>query len=100
MGAHNVSFPYGKIRSAGDIGAAIRAKRRAIGMRQEELASLAGVGPRFLSEVENGKASAEIGKAIGRNARQTFHNEQIPCAKKIGGHCCSRAALLRELGAA
>jgi transcriptional regulator with XRE-family HTH domain len=33
-------------------------------MQQEELAALAGVGPRFLSEVENGKASAEIGKVL------------------------------------
>ena len=40
---------------------------------------------------------------FARNARQTFHllsNEQIQCAKKVGGHwVCSRAALLRELGA-
>jgi len=58
------TFPYGKIDSVAEIGAAIRAKRRAIGMRQEELASLAGVGARFLSEVENGKTSAEIGKVL------------------------------------
>ena len=57
-------FPYGKIRSVEDIGAAIRAKRAAIGMQQEQLAALAGVGPRFLSEVENGKESAEIGKVL------------------------------------
>lgn len=57
-------IPYGKITTVGDVGAAIRAKRRSIGMRQEELASLAGVGPRFLSEVENGKASAEMGKVL------------------------------------
>jgi y4mF family transcriptional regulator len=58
------SFPYGKIADVGHVGAAIRAKRRAIGMRQEELASLSGVGARFLSEVENGKPSAEIGKVL------------------------------------
>lgn len=57
-------FPYGKIRNVEDVGAAIRAKRAAIGMQQEQLAALAGVGPRFLSEVENGKASAEIGKVL------------------------------------
>lgn len=57
-------FPYGKIRNVEDIGAAIRAKRAAIGMQQEQLAALAGVGPRFLSEVENGKESAEIGKVL------------------------------------
>lgn len=57
-------FPYGKVGDVGQIGAAIRAKRRSIGMRQEELASLAGVGARFLSEVENGKPSAEIGRVL------------------------------------
>lgn len=57
-------FPYGKIRDVKDIGAAIRTKRMAVGVRQEELAALAGVGPRFLSEVENGKESAEIGKVL------------------------------------
>jgi y4mF family transcriptional regulator len=57
-------FPYGKIRDVCDIGAAIRTKRNAIGFRQEELAALAGVGPRFLSEIENGKESAEIGKVL------------------------------------
>ena len=58
------SFPFGKVRNAEDIGAAIRAKRAAIGMQQQQLAALAGVGPRFLSEVENGKESAEIGKVL------------------------------------
>ena len=57
-------FPYGKVRNVGDIGGAIRAKRTAIGMRQEQLAALAGVGPRFLSEIENGKESAEVGKVL------------------------------------
>jgi HTH-type transcriptional regulator/antitoxin HipB len=57
-------FPYGKIRDVGGIGAAIRAKRNAIGIRQEQLAALVGVGPRFLSEVENGKESAAIGKVL------------------------------------
>jgi HTH-type transcriptional regulator/antitoxin HipB len=64
MATGDQTFPYGKIGTAAEIGAAIRAKRRAIGMRQGELASLAGVGARFLSEVENGKASAEIGKVL------------------------------------
>ena len=58
------AFPYGQIRNVEDVGAAVRAKRVAIGMRQEQLAALAGVGTRFLSEVENGKASAEIGKVL------------------------------------
>ncbi len=56
--------PYGKIADVAQIGAAIRNKRRAIGMRQSELAALSGVGTRFLSDLENGKTTAEIGKAL------------------------------------
>ena len=61
---HPKILPNGNIRSVADIGAAIRAKRKAVGMRQEQLAALVGVGPRFLSEVENGKESAAIGKVL------------------------------------
>lgn len=57
-------FPYGKIADVAQIGAAVRMKRRAIGMRQAELAALAGVGARFLSELENGKSSAQIGRVL------------------------------------
>ena len=57
-------IPYGKITDVRQIGAAVRQKRRAIGMRQAELAALAGVGPRFLSELENGKPSAQIGRVL------------------------------------
>ena len=59
-----VTFPYGKVTDVRQVGAAIRKKRQAIGMRQAELAALSRVGARFLSELENGKASAEIGKVL------------------------------------
>ena len=48
--------------------------------------------------------AAEIAEAINRTPRQTHYllsNGQIQCAQKKGGRwVCSRAALLRELGAA
>ena len=56
--------PNGTIRTAAELGAAIRTKRREIGLRQAELAGLAGVGTRFLSELENGKETAALGKAL------------------------------------
>jgi hypothetical protein len=47
---------------------------------------------------------AEIGQAIGRNPRQTFHiisKGELKSVKKIGGRwVVSRSALLKELGAA
>ncbi len=64
MAQDNRKIPYGKIADVGQIGIAIGQKRREIGMRQSELAALSGVGTRFLSELENGKITAEIGKAL------------------------------------
>jgi len=64
MAQDDTTIPYGKITDVRQIGVAIRHKRLSIGMRQAELAALSGVGPRFLSELENGKTTAEIGKAL------------------------------------
>ena len=45
-------------------GAAIRATRKTQGLRQDELAGTAGVGTRFVVELESGKASVQFGKAL------------------------------------
>ena len=60
----NEKIPYGKIMSGKDIGNIIRATRKAQGATQAEFASLCGVGVRFLSELENGKPTAELGKVL------------------------------------
>ncbi len=39
-------------------------KRKKINMTQKEAASIAGVGVRFLSELENGKPTLEIDKVL------------------------------------
>ena len=52
------------IRSVKDLGLAIRNERRRQGMTQAELAGLADVGVTFLSQLENGKESAEVGKVL------------------------------------
>jgi y4mF family transcriptional regulator len=46
------------------LGLAIRAERARHGVTQEQLAAAAGVNPRFVSEMERGKATAEIGKVM------------------------------------
>jgi len=46
------------------IGALIRRTRKALGLTQGELASVAGVGVRTLSEMENGKETAHIGLVL------------------------------------
>lgn len=58
------AIPYGKISSAAELGRAVRAKRRSLGATQAELAGLAGVGIRFVSELENGKPTLEIAKVL------------------------------------
>lgn len=55
---------YGRIASAEDLGRAIRCKRKEIGLRQETAAGMTGVGTKFLSQLENGKETAELGKAL------------------------------------
>lgn len=46
------------------IGRIVRETRRAQGLRQDQLAGAAGVGVRFLVELEAGKTTAQIGKAL------------------------------------
>lgn len=46
------------------IGAIIRVERKALGLRQDELAAASGVGLRFLVELERGKRTVQMGKAL------------------------------------
>ncbi len=57
-------IPYGNINSMSDLGNIIRATRKAQGATQAEFASLCGVGVRFISELENGKPTVELGKVL------------------------------------
>ena len=47
-----------------DLGGTIRRMRKQNGLTQEKAASLAGVGTRFLSELERGKPTSQIGKTL------------------------------------
>jgi HTH-type transcriptional regulator / antitoxin HipB len=47
-----------------ELGAAVRAARKAQGLRLEDLALAAGVGVRFLSEFERGKPSTQLAEAM------------------------------------
>lgn len=60
-------FPIGNLESAvtaEEFGAAIRAARKAQGLRQDQLAGAAGVGVRFIVDLEGGKPTSHIGKAL------------------------------------
>jgi len=55
---------YGKVITTEDVGRIIRAKRKEIGVRQDMAAGMSGVGTKFLSQLENGKETAELGKTL------------------------------------
>jgi transcriptional regulator with XRE-family HTH domain len=53
-----------KITGPADLGVALRAARRARGLRLEDAALGAGVGVRFLSELERGKPTARLAETL------------------------------------
>lgn len=57
-------LPPQALRSVESIGALVRTYREKNGLSQQNFANLAGVGRRFLSELENGKPSLEFDKVL------------------------------------
>lgn len=53
-----------RVRTAGDVGALVRDARRRRGLTQDQLAGRAGVTRRWLSALESGKASVELGLVL------------------------------------
>ena len=53
-----------KITSTIDFGKIIRSKRKKLGYTQAKLAEYTGFSTSFISDLENGKETAEIGKAF------------------------------------
>ena len=50
--------------SSADFGLALRARRKELGYTQAMLAEFTGFSVSFLSDLENGKPTAELGKAL------------------------------------
>ena len=53
-----------RIETVADLGAAIRDERKRQGISQLELADGSGVGITYVSNLENGKETSEMGKAV------------------------------------
>lgn len=51
-------------KDVASLGQSIRMARKQQGLTQAELAGLAGVGPRFVSDVENGKVTVQLGLVL------------------------------------
>lgn len=47
-----------------EVGKCIRVERKSQGLTQSELAMTANTASRFISDLENGKATCQIGKAL------------------------------------
>lgn len=62
-------FPIGNFMTApnltpAEIGSIVKSTRKAAGLRQDELAGAAGVGPRFVIDLETGKPTVQLGKVL------------------------------------
>ena len=53
-----------KISNIIDIGLFIKVKRKDLKMTQPQLADISGSGVRFISDLENGKPTTQIGKVL------------------------------------
>jgi HTH-type transcriptional regulator / antitoxin HipB len=53
-----------RVRSASDIGAAVRSRRKSDGLTLVEAAGLCNVNYRFLSNLENGKPTVRLDKVL------------------------------------
>lgn len=56
-------FPLGKMDTR-TLGSLVRDERKAQGLRQEELAAASGVGVRFVVDLEAGKPTVQLAKAL------------------------------------
>jgi y4mF family transcriptional regulator len=78
-----------EIRDVMAMGKAIRRQRKFMGLTQQDAAGLCGVGERFLSELERGKESASLGKAlqvIKRLGLWVILTDQKPVVKNVNDY--------------
>jgi HTH-type transcriptional regulator/antitoxin HipB len=52
------------VETSQQFGALVRERRKALKLTQEELALTVNVGPRFIAELEAGKPTSQLGKAL------------------------------------
>lgn len=55
----------GRVLNPSDFGTMLRTQRKELGYSQSELAVFCGCGVRFSSDLENGKETIQLGKALG-----------------------------------
>lgn len=53
-----------KTNDPSELGKAIKDRRKELGLKQKDLADATGFSVSFISDLENGKPTAELGKSI------------------------------------
>lgn len=61
---NNDQAQYGVVRSAAELGKLVRVHRKQRKLSLETVSGLGNLSPRFLSEFERGKETAELGKVL------------------------------------
>ena len=69
----NGNYLVKAVLSSKEFGTAIRTARKAQGLRQDQLAGATGVGTRFIVDLEAGKSTAQLGKALAVVAALGLH---------------------------
>ena len=53
-----------RIKDVADFGKAVKDRRKELGYTQKDLSEITGISASFLSDLENGKATVELGKVL------------------------------------
>jgi y4mF family transcriptional regulator len=79
-------FPVGNMRHTPQtIGDLIKSTRKSMGVTQRDLALTSGTGLRFIIEIEKGKPTCQLGKALTVLQTLGVKIELIPPASTRGG---------------
>jgi len=74
-----------QVRSAAELGAQLRKRRKEKGLTQHDLAELCRVSVRFLSEVERGRESASVGLVLRLCSRLGLSVTVSPRESQLNG---------------
>jgi len=64
MGRESNAVGEIQVHTVAEVGWAVRQRRKATRVRQTDVAGVANVGERFVVELEQGKATVQLGKAL------------------------------------
>ena len=64
MNNHESAVDRRALETAAAFGSMVRSRRKALNMRQDQLAMATGVGRRFLIELEAGKPTCQLGRSL------------------------------------